>query len=163
MRYKLFNFDTKDKTGWGDYQLEISKLFSKCRNILVESLGLKEGFILLFVRKETELSERILALLEQPTDDQRGYYWGVILPTIQQHFKKEGNFIEYQDLHDSIKQIICSEEGVKVKKVNEITGEAYEDVATLSSAGNQKEAAEYINAVILWASSYGIYIPEANY
>jgi hypothetical protein len=162
MKFKIFNFDTKEKSNWGNYQQEISNLFAKCREVLVESLGLKEGFIILFVRKKTDLYERIMAILKQPTEDQRGYYWGVIIPTIQEHFKKEGNFIKEKELHQSIKHILSQEEGLNVQKVNSITGEVYKDPITLSSAGNKKESLQYIEAVIVWASSYGIYIPEAK-
>jgi hypothetical protein len=162
MKFKLFNFDTKDKSVWGDYQQEISALFTKCREQLVESLGFKEGFIILFVRKKTELADRVLAMLQQPSEDQRGYYWGVVLPAIQKHFKEQGNFINENDLHEAIKQIMALEEGLNVEKVNALTGEVYKKPITISSAGNKKETSLYIDAVIRWAAGYGIVIPEAQ-
>lgn len=163
MKFKLFNFDPKDKSSWSNYQVEISNLFNKCRELLVDSLGLKEGFIILFVRKKTELAERVLAMTQQPSDDQRGYYWGVVLPTIQEHFKKEGNFIKEQDLHEAIKEVVAKEEGLSVEKVNPITGEVYKKPITISNAGNKKEVLLYIDAVIRFAAGYGIEVPEANF
>lgn len=163
MKFKLFNFDPKDKSNWGNYQLEIANLFNRCRDLLVDGLGLKEGFIILFVRKKTELAERILAMVQQPSDDQRGYYFGTILPAIQTHFKNEGNFIKEQDLHEAIKHILARDEGLTVEKVNSITGEVYKNPITLSNAGNKKEVSRYIEAVCRWAATeYGIVIPEAN-
>jgi len=163
MKFKLFNFDPKDKSNWGNYQVEISNLFNRCRELLVDNLGFKEGFIVLFARKKTELAERILAMTQQPSDDQRAYYFGVILPTIQDYFKKEGNYIKEQDLHEAIKHILARDEGLTVEKVNSITGEVYKKPITLSNAGNKKEVSLYIDAVCRWASTeYGIEIPELN-
>ena len=96
-----------------------------------------------------------------PSDNQRGYYWGVVLPTIQEHFKKEGNFIAEQDLHEDIKNAIEDQEGLKTEKVNRITGEIYKARITISDAGNKADAAKYIDAVIRFAAGYGIDIPSA--
>ena len=96
-----------------------------------------------------------------PSDNQRGYYWGVVLPTIQEHFKKEGNFIAQQDLHEAIKDAIENEEGLKTEKVNPITGEIYQARLTISNAGNKADVAKYIDAVIRFAAKYGIDIPDA--
>lgn len=96
-----------------------------------------------------------------PSDNQRGYYWGVVLPTIQEHFKKEGNFIAQQDLHEAIKDAIEDQEGLKTEKVNPITGEIYQARITISNAGNKADVAKYIDAVIRFAAGYGIDIPDA--
>jgi len=102
------------------------------------------------------------AYATKPSDEQRGYYYSVVLPTIQEYFKKEGNFMKEQDLHEAIKSIVENEEGKKKKKVNPITGEVYKSKITISNAGNKKETALYIDAVIRFAAGYGIEIPEAN-
>jgi hypothetical protein len=96
-----------------------------------------------------------------PSDNQRGYYWGVVLPIIQEHFKKEGNFIAQQDLHELIKDAIENQEGLKTEKVNPITGEIYQARITISNAGNRADVAKYIDAVIRFAAGYGINIPDA--
>jgi hypothetical protein len=96
-----------------------------------------------------------------PSDNQRGYYWGVVLPTIQKHFKKEGNFIAEQDLHEAIKDAIEDQEGLKTEKVNPITGEIYQAKITISNAGNKADVVKYIDAVIRFAAGYGIDIPHA--
>jgi hypothetical protein len=96
-----------------------------------------------------------------PSDNQRGYYWGVVLPAIQEHFKKEGNFIAEKELHEAIKDAIEDQEGLKTEKVNRITGEIYKARITISNAGNKANAAKYIDAVIRWAAGYGIRIPDA--
>lgn len=97
-----------------------------------------------------------------PSDEQRCYYWGVVLPTIQEHFKKEGNFIKIDNLHEAIKAVIENEEGLSTEKINPITGEVYKSKITISNAGNKKETALYIDAVIRFAAGYGIEIPEPN-
>lgn len=95
-----------------------------------------------------------------PSDEQRGYYWGVIIPTIQEHFKAEGNFMKVEELHEAIKDAIEGEEGLKTEKTNPITGEIYQGRITISGSGNKKDAMKYIDAVIRWAAGYGIIIPE---
>lgn len=96
-----------------------------------------------------------------PSDEQRGYYWGVVLIAIQDHFKKEGNFIAQQALHEAIKDAIEDQEGLRAEKVNPITGEVYQARLTISNAGNKADVAKYIDAVIRWAAGYGIDIPPA--
>lgn len=98
-----------------------------------------------------------------PSDEQRGYYWGVVIPTIQEHFKNEGNFIKTMDLHEAIKDVIEDEEGLKTEKTNPITGEIYQGRITISNNGSKKDAVKYIDAVIRWAATeYGIVIPECE-
>jgi hypothetical protein len=103
------------------------------------------------------------AMATKPSDEQRGYYWSVVLPTIQEHFKKQGNFMKEMDLHDAIKNCIEEEEGLTTEKLNPITGEVYQSKITISNAGNKKDTAKYIDAVIRWSSSYGIDIPECDF
>jgi hypothetical protein len=102
------------------------------------------------------------AIASKPSDEQRGYYWSVVLPTIQEHFKKQGNFMKEMDLHDAIKNCIEEEEGLTTERLNPITGEVYQSKITISNAGNKKDVAKYIDAVIRWAAGEGIYIPESD-
>lgn len=97
-----------------------------------------------------------------PSDEQRGYYRGVVLPTIQEHYKKQGNFMKEDELHEAIKNCLKDEEGIISERINPITGEVYKTMITTSNAGNKKEVAQFIDAVIRWAATEGIYIPEAN-
>jgi len=97
-----------------------------------------------------------------PSDPQRGYYFGIILPTIQDHFKKNGNFMKIVDLDEAIRATIEDEEGLKTEKVNPITGEVYQARLTMSNAGNKADVAKYVDAVIRWAAGYGIDIPPAS-
>ena len=104
----------------------------------------------------------ILVPASAPSDEQRGYYWGVVIPTIQDHFKKNGNFIPQQELHEAIKDMIEDQEGLRTEKVNPITGEIYQARLTISNAGNKIDVVKYIDAVIRFAAGYGIEIPEAD-
>jgi hypothetical protein len=97
-----------------------------------------------------------------PSCEQRGYYWGVVIPTIQEHFKAKGNYMKEDELHEAIKNCIESEEGLTCEKVNPITGEFYQSQITISNAGNKAEVVKYIDAVIRWAAGYGVHIPESD-
>jgi len=100
----------------------------------------------------------VFAPAEAPSDNQRAYYWGVVLPTIQEHFKREGNFIAINALHEAIKDVIEQEEGLFTEKTNPITGELYKARLTISNAGNKADVMKYIDAVIRFAAGYGIEI-----
>jgi len=102
----------------------------------------------------------VFAPAKSPSDNQRAYYWGVVIPTIQEHFKKEGNFIQQEVLHESIKDVLEQEEGLFIEKISPITGEVYKARLTISNAGNKADAIKFIDAVIRWANGYGIEIPD---
>lgn len=151
---KILDFDPQNKSNWGDLQVDVSKT-------LVQALKtLPNGFLIVFVRRDTEEAKKVLAIMDKPTNSQRGYYWSVVIPTIQEHFKKEGNFIKQDELHEAIKDCLAEEEGLTTEKMNPITGEVYQTRITISNAGNKKDTAKYIDAVVRWAANYGIYIPE---
>ena len=95
-----------------------------------------------------------------PSDEQRGYYWAVVLPTIQKFFENEGNYIKLDDLHESIRYLLNEKSDIKTEKTNKITGEVYFDYISLSSSGNKYDVSKYIDAVIHWAIEWGIQIPE---
>lgn len=145
----------------------------KFPNIFFFRQSNKENLMEIMASAVKELTRRInepffddfklmLVPASAPSDNQRGYYWYVVLPTIQEHFKKEGNFIPKQDLHENIKDAIEDQEGLKTEKVNRITGKIYQARITISNAGNKADAAKYIDAVIRWAAGYGIRIPDAS-
>jgi hypothetical protein len=95
-----------------------------------------------------------------PSDNQRAYYFGVVLPTIQEYFKSQGNYMSISELDENIRGAIAEEFGLIREETNLITGEVEKRRFTLSSAGNKKEVAKYIDAVILWAArDYNIEIP----
>ena len=102
----------------------------------------------------------VFAPAKTPSDNQRAYYWGVVIPTIQEHFKKEGNFIPQEELHEAIKDVLEKEEGLFIEKISPITGEVYKTRLTISNAGNKADAIKFIDAVIRFAAGYGIVIPE---
>jgi len=100
----------------------------------------------------------IFAPAEAPSDNQRAYYKGVVLPTIQEHFKREGNFMDIDALDEAIRNAIEQEEGLFTEKVNPITGELYKARLTISNAGNKANVMKYIDAVIRFAAGHGIEI-----
>ncbi len=101
----------------------------------------------------------MITAITPPSCEQRGYYWGVVIPAIQEHFKGEGNFMKETELHEAIIHCIKDEEGLTSEKVNPINGEVYQSMITISNAGNKSEIVKYIDAVIRWAAGYGIDIP----
>jgi hypothetical protein len=162
MKYKLFHFNAKDKSNWGDYQAEISELFNHCRKTLVDCLGLKTGFILLFLRKGTALYEQIMILLEIPTDSQRGYYWSVVIPTIRKGAELQGHcFSSDKELHAVIQNTMM-DHGCYLEILNPMTGEVIKAPLSVSNdKGDKKNTTKFIETVVNWGSEYfSIEIPE---
>jgi hypothetical protein len=96
---------------------------------------------------------------KKPTDNQRGYYYAVILPALLNHFGSEGGI---QKLHNDIKNQIADEFGLFTIETNSITGEQYKENISLSdSKGDRDSVRKFIDAVLLWAArDYGVVIPN---
>ena len=87
-----------------------------------------------------------------PSDNQRAYYFGVVLPIIQNYLKKQGNYIKAIELDADIRGAISDEYGLFKEVTNAINGKTEKRYLTLSNAGNKKEVSKYIDAVIMWAA-----------
>ena len=95
-----------------------------------------------------------------PSDNQRAYYFGVVLPIIQEYLKEQGNYIKATELDADIRGAISDEYGLFKEVTNTISGKTEKRYLTLSSAGNKKEVSKYIDAVIMWAAKdLGLEIP----
>lgn len=99
---------------------------------------------------------------DSPTNPQRGYYYGTILPFIQNHFTNEGNHIKEKELDDIIRSDIENEEGLTAEEINPINGNIYKSRITMSNAGNMADSCKYIDAVIRWAAKEGCVVPECK-
>lgn len=154
----FLDFDPTQKDKWADLQARNSK------NIIA-GLKLKEGFCCAFARKGSEAYEKIKALLNKPTDTQRGYYWSVVIPTIRKAAEEKGQFYKNDnELHLDIKQIMLEDFGLYVEKTSKITNSIYREPISVSDAkGDRDNTRRYLEAVIYWAESYfGIEIPTPN-
>ena len=101
---------------------------------------------------------------KQPSDQQRGYYWAVVLPAIKKGLYELGND-HYQDLND-IHILMKDELGyydlreIKIKE-NMMNVKKYKSVG--NEKGDKADTSIYIDACIMWASTnLGIVIPEAD-
>jgi len=152
----LINFDIKDKSKWGDLQARNSDNIRK-------GMALKSGFINVFVRKGTENCKKIMAMLQRPTSDQRGYYWSVVLPSIRKAAEDKGQCYESdEELHCDIKREMMKSCGVYIEKVSKLDGEVYrEPISVSNDKGSRENTAKYLDAVINWAAEfYEVIVPE---
>ncbi len=100
------------------------------------------------------------------SDNQRAYYFGIVLPAIQVGLIEEDIF--YKDLKHldaDIRQGISEEFGLFVETENKITGDIYRKPISFSDEkGNSAAVKKYIDSVIIWAArEYGIIVPEPFY
>lgn len=98
----------------------------------------------------------------KPSENQRSYYFGVVLPTIQKALIEEDIFYkDLQQLDAEIREAIAAEFGLFIEEINKITGKTYRKMITLSGKGDSALVKKYIDAVIVWAArEYGIVVPE---
>ena len=102
-------------------------------------------------------------LKEEPTDNQRAYYWAVVLPLINTRLLEDGNYYgDLSMLHEDIKEAIKDEFGLYIEVKNKITSKIEKRVISLSNKRGDKETTrKYIEAVIDWAGKfYGLDIPS---
>jgi hypothetical protein len=105
----------------------------------------------------------LIAPASAPSDNQRAYYFGVVLPAIQEYFMQQGDFMGLSELDENIRGAIAEEFGLVREEINKITGEVEKRRLTLSNAGTKVEVRKYIDAVLIWAArDYGINIPSLS-
>lgn len=94
---------------------------------------------------------------DDKTNQQLAYYWGVILPTILKQLYADGytkaDYTIYR-LHTELKTMFFYDENILEKK--EISIRVPKSLAEAS----KDSVKEYIDNIIIWASSNGIIIPE---
>jgi len=154
---KILDFDPNQKNIWGDLQKSLSEMVIKALKLI------KEGFLIVLVRRDTDEAKKILAIKQKPTDSQRGYYWKIVLPKIRQVAAEQGqHFKDETHLHADLKNLLMEEHSLYEEKVNLITGEIYKECFSISDEkGNKANTAKFIDTVINWAAEfYGIEIPE---
>lgn len=101
--------------------------------------------------------------LSSKTKEQLGYYWGLMLPRIQQGMKEHGNELSLDEINKFLNDRFFSvTKTVIIKRGND------EDAYTIreprsKSGASVDEMSEFIERVIRWASvDLGVYIPSPN-
>lgn len=154
---KILDFDPENKKDWGDLQSDISKTLVKALK------SLSNGFLIVFVRRDTEEAKKVLAIMDKPTSSQRGYYWLVVIPCIRKAAEEQGQcYKDDKDLHSDIKHALKDNHGIYIEKASLLTGEVYREIISISDdKGDKENTAKYIDAVINWAAEfYGVIVPE---
>ena len=88
---------------------------------------------------------------------QNAYYWGVIVPLVQQGLNDVGYKVGKDQTHEYLKGTFHI-----VELVNEETGEILKSVGTTTNM-TTTEMMEYFEEIKQWATEYlNIYIPDPN-
>lgn len=88
------------------------------------------------------------------TLEQLGYYYGVILPRVQAKFREDGNLYSLAELNDFFNDMFYYEEVIIADKLIKRRKS--------KSGATKEEMSEFLNNVIIWCQTEGIYIPEPN-
>lgn len=129
----------------------INGKFKRNLNTIIEAVKAFEG-------KECLIT--IEKLGKKRSNNQNRYYWGVVLPIIQQGLKEAtGEFRSSENIHYNILLPLFAPEK---EIVNINTGECIYEKLT-SSEMTTTQFCEYIIEIQKWASEFlGVYIPEPN-
>ena len=101
--------------------------------------------------------------LSSKTKEQSGYYWGLMLPRIQQGMKEHGNELSLDEINKFLNDRFFSVTKTVIIKKG-IDEHAYTIREPRSKSGaSVDEMSEFIERVIRWASvDLGVYIPSPN-
>ena len=98
----------------------------------------------------------IRPLKKKPSQNQRAYYFGVVLPTIRAAAaNNEMHYKSVDELDQDIREIMKDEYSLYTEVKNNITGKTEIRAISLSNIkGNKDVVRKYIDSVILWAEGF---------
>lgn len=150
MTKALYIFTQKNRNNW---QSIVTTFNRKLHNELLK-------------QRDYDFQVEIKKVKKNPTNEQRAYYFGVVLPIIRSAAAEQGNHYPNIDkLDDDIREVIKDEFSLFVEHHNKLTGKTETKPISLSNIKGDKEIVwKYIESVILWAERwYNIEIPEAGF
>lgn len=98
----------------------------------------------------------IKELKKEPSQNQRAYYFGVVLPAIRvAAANQEMHYKSVDELDQDIREVMKDEYSLYLEVKNNITGKMETRAISLSNMkGNKEMARKYIDMVIMWAEGY---------
>lgn len=98
------------------------------------------------------------------TTDQLGYYWGVVLPRIQQGMQENGNELGLAQINQMLNEkFFCITNTASWTDANGVQHVHVIRTPRSKSGATKDEMARFLDEVIRWASmELGVYIPDPN-
>ena len=98
------------------------------------------------------------------TTDQLGYYWGVVLPRIQQGMQENGNELGLAQINQMLNEkFFCITNTASWTDAKGVQHVHVIRTARSKSGATKDEMARFLDEVIRWASvELGVYIPDPN-
>lgn len=112
--------------------------------------------ILKCIRKGLQVNLEIKSTRELRTLSQLGYYWAVIIPTIQAYFRDSGQKMSQTEVHYFLKLEFYYEE-----IISPITDRVIREPKSLVGISIDRMS-EFINDIIIWAAGIGLDIPVCD-
>lgn len=136
---QTFQFNQDNTGNW----IQISSNLVRNLSIIIEN-----------TKKDFEVEIR--PLKKKPSQNQRAYYFGVVLPAIRiAAANQEMHYKSVDELDQDIRQIMKDEYSLYIEAKNNITGKTEMRAISLSNIkGNKDMVRKYIDSVILWAESF---------
>lgn len=98
------------------------------------------------------------------TTDQLGYYWGVVLPRIQQGMQENGNELGLAQINQMLNEkFFCITNTASWTDAKGVQHVHVIRTPRSKSGATKDEMARFLDEVIRWASvELGVYIPDPN-
>lgn len=98
------------------------------------------------------------------TTDQLGYYWGVVLPRIQQGMQENGNELGLAQINQMLNEkFFCITNTASWTDAQGVQHVHVIRTPRSKSGATKDEMARFLDEVIRWASvELGVYIPDPN-
>ena len=104
-----------------------------------------------FKKNKKDFSIEVKKIGTKPSGRQRGYYYGVVLPSIKKAMENGGNIVEVNKLDDDLREKM----GFVSVEENVLTGTMRIKVKSFSDfSGSKIEVTDYITKVIIWAEDF---------
>ena len=110
--------------------------------------------------KDIEIEPKEIA--KKPTQNQRAYYFGAILPLVRNAAANQGmHYSSVEALDNDIREIMRDEYSLYIESKNLITGKIENKAISLSNIKGDKELTKrYIETVVFWVGEFfGVEIP----
>lgn len=108
------------------------------------------------LKKGLQVNVKVKSTKELKTFPQLGYYWAVIIPTVQAHFREGGAKMSQEEVHNFLKLEFYYEE-----IISPITDRVIREPKSLVGISIDRMS-EFINDIIIWAAGIGLDIPVCD-
>jgi hypothetical protein len=115
-----------------------------------------QNFKIALAETKKDVEVEIEEIKKSPSQSQRAYYFGAILPLVRNAAANKGShYSSVKALDNDIRKIMRDEYSLYVESKNQINGKVENIAISLSDiAGDRELTRKYIETVVMWAGEF---------